>query len=639
MTRRTTTWLRGGLPLLLTAALGTALLTAASLQQGLSAGAAGIVDAVRAGDAAKVKALIEADPALVAAKDDTDRTPLHWAARGTSHAVLAVLVEKGADLNALDRGGIAPIHSLASRGDTAGLTLLLDKGADVNLASAQGETALHHAARAGRVEAVRLLVARKADLERANLYGRTPLVLAAREMGGAAVIRALLAASANVAAADKDGETALTLAAWRGSGDVVDLLLAYKSPLPAGRKATAALDSAVAKGLSFLFTVMAGDDVDYARDLGFGRTYLHSAAEGGSVGILEALAGRKLDPLKADAFGWTPLHFAADYGRREAVLWLLAHGSAIDARTTLGQTAYTIADERGDAAMTSLLREKGAETSAPRFPELRGPYLGQKPPGRIPEMFAPGIVSAAYGMHSNIVFSPDGTECFWSLMIPPRGAGYSTGRTLVSRLVDGRWTYPRPAEFAGTSLDDVPFFHPNGQHLYDMANRPMPAGQPAGGEHIWIWDRDATDGWRNPRPVDPTVNNLPHHWQFSVDRAGTLYFTSTWNGARGIFRSRLVNGAYAEPEHLGPRVNGEGGGGSFPFIAPDGRYLLFVRGRDEIVMSFADASGAWGGPISLGPDFRGILPTVTADGKYLFISREYRSYWADAGIIEELRKR
>jgi hypothetical protein len=458
-------------------------------------------------------------------------------------------------------------------------------------------------------------------------------------MGGAAVIRALLSAGANVAAADKSGDTALTLAAWRGSGDVVDLLLAHKSPLPSGRKAAATLDSAVAKGLSFLFTVMAGDDVDYARDLGFGQTYMHSAAEGGSVGILEALAGRKLDPLKADTFGWTPLHFAADYGRREAVLWLLAHGAAIDARTTLGQTAYTIADERGDAAMTSLLREKGAETSAPRFPELRGPYLGQKPPGRTPELFAPGIVSAAYGMHSNVVFSPDGTECFWSLMIPPRGAGYSTGRTLVSRLVDGRWTYPRPAEFAGTRLDDVPFYHPGGQHLYDMANRPMPAGQPAGGEHIWIWDRNAADGWRNPRPVDATVNNLPQHWQFSVDRAGTLYFTSTWNGARGIFRSRLVNGAYAEPEHLGPRINADPAGASFPFIAPDGSYLLFVRGRDEMVVSFADVSGAWGDPISLGPDFRGMLPTVSPDGKYLFISREYRSYWAEAGIIEELRKR
>jgi hypothetical protein len=27
------------------------------------------------------------------------------------------------------------------------------------------------------------------------------------------------------------------------------------------------------------------------------------------------------------------------------------------------------------------------------FPVLKGPYLGQKPPGMIPEIFAPGIVS------------------------------------------------------------------------------------------------------------------------------------------------------------------------------------------------------------------------------------------------------
>lgn len=27
------------------------------------------------------------------------------------------------------------------------------------------------------------------------------------------------------------------------------------------------------------------------------------------------------------------------------------------------------------------------------FPKLTGPYLGQKPPGTTPEIFAPGIVS------------------------------------------------------------------------------------------------------------------------------------------------------------------------------------------------------------------------------------------------------
>lgn len=289
--------------------------------------------------------------------------------------------------------------------------------------------------------------------------------------------------------------------------------------------------------------------------------------------------------------------------------------------------------------MKALLQKQGGDASAPRFPELRGPYLGQKPPGRTPEMFAPGIVSAAYDMHSNIVFSPDGTEAFWSVIIPARGVAYGSGRTMVSRLIDGRWTYPKRAVFGGVPLEDVPVFHPGGQHLYDMADRPMPAGAPAGHEHIWMWDRGGPDGWQHPRPVDATVNNLPHHWQFSVDRAGTLYFTSTWNGARGIFRSRLINGAYAEPEHLGSRINAEGAGASFPFIAPDGSYLLFVRGRDEIVVSFADASGAWGDPISLGPDYRGMLPVVSPDGKYLFIGRAQRTYWADASIIEEVRRR
>lgn len=35
----------------------------------------------------------------------------------------------------------------------------------------------------------------------------------------------------------------------------------------------------------------------------------------------------------------------------------------------------------------------GHLTSKEDFPVLKGPYLGQKPPGVKPEIFAPGIVS------------------------------------------------------------------------------------------------------------------------------------------------------------------------------------------------------------------------------------------------------
>jgi len=48
------------------------------------------------------------------------------------------------------------------------------------------------------------------------------------------------------------------------------------------------------------------------------------------------------------------------------------------------------------------------------FPKLTGPYLGQKPPGKTPVYFAPGIITVdANFEHSAAVFSPSGNEVFW----------------------------------------------------------------------------------------------------------------------------------------------------------------------------------------------------------------------------------
>ena len=42
------------------------------------------------------------------------------------------------------------------------------------------------------------------------------------------------------------------------------------------------------------------------------------------------------------------------------------------------------------------------------FPKLAGPYLGQKPPGMTPVIFAPGIIATEFHEHSFPSFSPDG---------------------------------------------------------------------------------------------------------------------------------------------------------------------------------------------------------------------------------------
>ena len=55
------------------------------------------------------------------------------------------------------------------------------------------------------------------------------------------------------------------------------------------------------------------------------------------------------------------------------------------------------------------------EKNKANFPELKGPYLGQKPPGMTPEIFAPGIISNPDIKEFSITFSPNGEELFFTV--------------------------------------------------------------------------------------------------------------------------------------------------------------------------------------------------------------------------------
>ena len=49
--------------------------------------------------------------------------------------------------------------------------------------------------------------------------------------------------------------------------------------------------------------------------------------------------------------------------------------------------------------------------------KLKGPYLGQVPPGATPKLFAPGIISTCT-QHSSVYFSRDGKEVYFSRLYP-----------------------------------------------------------------------------------------------------------------------------------------------------------------------------------------------------------------------------
>ncbi len=557
---------------------------------------------------------------------------------------LQALAEKQPGLLAFqDSQGRSLLHGAAAFGQTEMARWLIDRGSPVNAVTVEMTTPLMQASLAGQLEVARLLIAKGADIEARNRYGRTALILVGRERGDVEMAKLLLDAGAGINAADRSSDTALDLAAWRGFGALVDFLLDRGAALPeGGEQRLQLLYYSLAKGLDKLFDRLLAAGVDLSRKDDLLGNALHAAADGGSEHVLQNLLERKLDVNLRDRNGWSPLHRACERGHARVAALLIERGARLNERTLAGETPFNLAAAEGNDEAVSLLKAKGADQSPPAFPMLKGPYLGQEKPGASPEPFAVGVVNGRFGLHCAPVFSPDGREAYWNLMVTPRTSGFSAGRLLVSRLRDGRWTYPQIAPFTGEGRDaDVPCFTPDNKRLYFMSRRLLPGETQPAGEHIWFMERER-DGWSEPRPVDETVNRFPLHWQFAVDKDYNLYIHANVSGGLGdsdLYFAKYAGGRYLEPVNLGAPLNSPGREGA-PGIAPDGSYLLFERDFDLFV-SFRSADGSWGEPVNLGPGVNSpgpdLCPQVTADGKHLFFLSQWVACWVSTDVIERLR--
>lgn len=73
-----------------------------------------LFDAVAQGLVDRVRALLEADPALLMVRDSLGDTPLHVAVWNDQSAVAALLLERQADVNARDADGRTPLAGLVA---------------------------------------------------------------------------------------------------------------------------------------------------------------------------------------------------------------------------------------------------------------------------------------------------------------------------------------------------------------------------------------------------------------------------------------------------------------------------------------------------------------------------------------------
>lgn len=280
-------------------------------------------------------------------------------------------------------------------------------------------------------------------------------------------------------------------------------------------------------------------------------------------------------------------------------------------------------------------------------------YLGQKPPGMVAELFAPGLVSTDSMEHSAPAFSPDDSVVLWTVVTSAYRAFL-----LEMKYEQGKWSAPHRPSFADSTADDYyPSFSSDGKKLHFSSRRKAPSAYPQNIDmRIWEVERTAM-GWGNPVPFDTTASQ-GHEYAHSITRNGTIYFTSPHGGGTSlnIHKAEKKSGRYTKPVLLPYSINSVGyEDGSF--IAPDESYLIFESNRPEgieggidLYISFKTKDGRWGIPVNMGPEINSgkaeRFARLSPDGKYLFFGSSrnqsaknigFDIYWIDAKVIDELK--
>lgn len=307
------------------------------------------------------------------------------------------------------------------------------------------------------------------------------------------------------------------------------------------------------------------------------------------------------------------------------------------------------------------------------WPVLKGPYLGQTPPGMTPEIFAPGIVSTGHHEHSSPAFSSGGDEVYWSVFLFFR----SPQVILYSKKVNDKWIRPKVASFSGQYSDGNPSLSTDGKKLYFVSNRPLKQDDPVKKDFdIWVVERKL-DGWNQPKNVGQGINSDHHEASVSVCNNGTLYFTTRNmdDTESGIYFSKIVKGKYTKPKRLNGLFDEKYPVG-WLYASPDEGFLIFdlydhpdSRGNGDLYITFKKKDGSWTEAKNMGIEINSLAQDrfagMTGDGKYLFFNNNKRLhkpyfqkplkykeiikrlgspgngygdvYWVDAKIIKDLK--
>jgi cytohesin len=150
---------------------------------------------------------------------------LHCACDVENINICRLLIERGANVNAVDNWWDTPLHYVAKNGPIEIMELLIESGSWVNVPSPELKTPLHYAALSGVINRCELLVRHGAEVNAKDEMGQTPLHYAACILDGTQICSYLINQGGNVNARDSIGKTPIFDAAFNGVYETCVILL------------------------------------------------------------------------------------------------------------------------------------------------------------------------------------------------------------------------------------------------------------------------------------------------------------------------------------------------------------------------------------------------------------------------------